>query len=95
MIKISKTNDKILISGHSEHDICAAISSIVYTGVNFLDKYDTECIDFEDNTKEDYVLVNINRHDETIDMIIDTMIDMFRDVIEQVPSGSISLEVKE
>lgn len=94
MIEISKNKDRILVSGHSEHDICAAISSIMYTGVNFLDRYDNECIDFEDNTKEDYVMIRINKHDDTIDMIIDTMMDMFKDVIDQVPTGSISLKVE-
>ena len=59
-------------------DICAAISSIMYTSVNALLKYDTDCIDYKD--ENDIINIKILKHDDIIDLLIDNMFNMFNDV---------------
>lgn len=78
MIKIEKEKDIIMMTGHSMPDICAAISSIMYTSVNALLKYDTDCIDYKD--ENDIINIKILKHDDIIDLLIDNMFDMFNDV---------------
>lgn len=82
MIKITKSSDTVFFKGHTIPDVCAAVSSIMYTSVNLLNKYDSECFLFKDNTKEDFVVISIYRHDNFIDMIIDNMFDMLNDLYE-------------
>lgn len=90
MINIKYNNDSITISGHSTSDVCAAISSITYTGVNFLSEYRDNCIDFTDDGIN--MVVKILEHDDTIDKIFSTMIKMYQDVVDQVPEDCINLE---
>jgi len=83
MITIEKYgNDKIVLHGHTLPDVCAACSSIMYTAINFIDRYDKDASEFIDDTEKDIVTIIIKKHDETIDMILDTMFDMFNDLRE-------------
>lgn len=93
MIKIEVTDNKnkIYITGHAQPNVCAAVSSIMYTTVNLLDKYDTQCYEFEDNTEEDYVEVNILKYDNIIKITIDNMLDMYRDLNESHPDDVLLL----
>lgn len=79
-------NDKVVIHGHSYPDICAACSSIMYTTVNFIDKYDSSAEEFIDDTVNDIVTIIIKRHDNIIDMILDNMFDMLNDLYEDNPN---------
>lgn len=96
MITIKHNNDCIRITGHSNADVCAAISSITYTGVNFLIEYKENCIDFTDNvdpdTNDGEMVIRVLTHDETIDKILNTMINMYSDVVEQVPPSCVELK---
>lgn len=93
MITIEKYgNDKIVLYGHSYPDICSACSSIMYTAVNFLDRYDKDASEFVDDTENDVVTITIKKHDKTIDMILDTMFDMFNDVCEQANEDNVVIK---
>lgn len=93
MINIKYNDNIIRLNGHSATDICAGISSITYTGINFLLDYDKECINVVDDMNGDYLEITFNKHNKIIDNIRDTMIKMYKDVLDQVPSDSISMEV--
>ena len=78
MIKIDIDKDIITFNGHSMPDICAAVSSVMYTSVNAILKYDENSIDYND--KNDKVIIKIIKHDKIIDMLIINMIDMLNDI---------------
>ena len=87
MIKISKKNDNIKIEGHSGYSeygsdiVCASISSIAITSINSILKYDEGAIKY--NKDDGYLEIEILKHDKIIDMLIDNMIDMFKDLEKQ------------
>lgn len=83
MIRISKEKDIIRFNGHSLPNICAAVSSVMYTTVNALIKYDNDCIYYEDNEIDDYVIITVKKHDDMIDLLIDNMFTMFNDIVEE------------
>ena len=87
MITIIKDGDNIHITGHSLPDVCSAVSSVMYTSMNLLIKYAEESFDFEDNTTFDFVKIKIKSHDRFIDMIIDNMMDMFKDIEDDSPNN--------
>ena len=66
------------MTGHSMPDICAAISSIMYTSVNALLKYNETAIEYKD--ENDIITIEIKKHDTIIDLLINNMFDMFEDV---------------
>ena len=90
MINIKYGDDYIKITGHSSNEVCAAISSITYTGVNFMSKYNDDYIDFADDGVN--MEIKILEHDNIIDSIFTTMIQMYQDVVDQVPEDCVSLE---
>lgn len=87
MITITKINDMIEIQGHSKPEICAAVSTTMYIGVNILLAYDDGCVDFKDFADSilpvDKVQIKVLKHDLTIDKIIDVMISGFKDICEE------------
>lgn len=85
MITIRKDGDHINITGHSQPDVCSAVSSVMYTSVNLLAKYNKDSIKFQDNSMFDFVAIDIQCHDEIIDLIIDNMFAMFKDIEETSP----------
>ena len=91
MIKITQNKDDIKFKGHSLPDICASVSCIMYTTANALVKYKEGCIEFEDNTREDYVKIHINIHDDIIDMLVDNMFCMFQDLYEDGNENKIEI----
>lgn len=78
MIKIDIDKNKIKFIGHSLPDICAAVSSVMYTSVNAILKYDKDSIDYKDENDE--VIITIIKHDKIIDLLINNMIDMLNDI---------------
>ena len=82
MIKITKENDVIKITGHAIPTICAAISSSMYTSVNAMLKYDETCIDYIDDEELDMVTITIKKHDRIIDLLVDNMFKSFKDIRE-------------
>ena len=76
MIEITREKNKIVFHGHTEPAVCAACSSIMYTTVNFIYKYNKKSIGFIDDKLLDKVIIIINEHDNIIDIAINNMIDM-------------------
>lgn len=95
MVKIILDDDKMLFKGHTQPDICAAISSIMYTTVNLLSKYGdhlgVDVIEFTDNTEEDYVEISLLYFDFLTRMIIDNMYDMLKDLKDDNNEDKIEL----
>ena len=85
MIKITQIGDNIVFQGHTLPDICAATSSIMYTTVNAMKKYEDmrnrgDMFSYKDNLDADYVEIKIIEHDVFIDLLIENMFDMLNDL---------------
>lgn len=90
MIKVSikKTNsiNEIRIDGHSGYDemgkdiVCAAVSSIVITTVNAILKIDEKSLEY---VQDESLTITIKKHTKTIDLLIENMLDMLRELEEQ------------
>ena len=84
MIKISIKEDEIIIKGHSGYAqegsdiVCASVSSIAITTVNSLLRIDEDCIEYVE--KDGYLDIKIKKHNETIDKLINNMIDLFKEL---------------
>ena len=80
MIKVERINDKIIVEGHSGYDVigkdivCASVSSIVITSINACIRIDEKAISYKQ--AEGFIEVNILKHTDMIDLIIDNMLDM-------------------
>lgn len=87
MIKISKNNNLIIIDGHSGYSeygtdiVCSSVSSIAITSVNAILKYDEDALKYK--VEDGYLEIEILRHDNIIDLIIDNMFDMLHDLEKQ------------
>ena len=90
MIKVnincdSKINS-IEIKGHANFNeygkdiVCSSVSSIATTTVNALFKLEK---DISYQTKEGYLCLTINNHDEIVDKLIDNMIDLLTELEQQ------------
>ncbi len=84
MIKININKDEITIKGHSGYAeegfdiVCASVSSISITTVNALLSIDEDCIEYEEN--DGYLNIKIKKHNETIDKLIDNMINLLTEL---------------
>lgn len=87
MIRIMNINNSIHITGHTDTDICASVSTILYTTVNALILYDTECFEFIDDKENDFVNMKLIKNDKIIDMLFKNMIDLFEDLQSQFPNN--------
>ena len=84
MIKINIIKDEITIKGHSGYAengsdiVCASVSSIAITTVNALLSIDEDCIEYIE--KDGYLNIKIKKHNETIDKLIDNMINLLKEL---------------
>ena len=89
MIKVSikKTNDiidYISIKGHAEYDeygkdiVCSSVSSIVITSVNAITRFDIDAITCKQD--EGLIEVNINKHTKEIDILLENMISLLKEL---------------
>ena len=75
-------------------DICASVSSVIYTWANMVKTViDENAIDFEDNKEEDYILITIKSHKKSIKQSIFVLLAMFVDIQEQAPKGCVEVRV--
>ena len=97
MIKVTVLEDSVEIQGHALPDVCAAVSSVMYTTINILARIDEKCVTFKDylesEEKEDKVVIKLLKHDHIIDIIYDNMINMFED-IESAHNDNVKLLYK-
>ena len=103
MIKVYLSKDKIKIEGHSDYApigkdiVCSSASSIFITTVNALYKIDKDSINYKNyvdkkNDNNDYSLLEIKKHSEVIDILIDNMIELFDDLSKQYPKDIILIK---
>ena len=95
MIKVIKENNKIMISGHANHNeygkdiVCASVSSIIYTSLNAI-----KCL--KDNTLEvidnDIMEITYLEEDEITSKLISNMMDLLKDLENDYPKN---ISVKE
>ena len=92
MIKIRYTKkdsyiNYIKINGHANYAeegfdiVCASVSSIAITTVNTLIKLDKDSINYIE--KDGLLEINILKHDKTIDIIVENMISMLKELEKQ------------
>lgn len=78
--------EKIILKGHSNYDdygkdiVCASISSIVITTINACLKIDKNSIK---HSEENETIITILKHTETIDTLINNMIDLLTELSKQ------------
>lgn len=77
--------DTIFIKGHANSEICASVSSIMYTTINALEKIDEKSFSFYDDKIDDSITIRIFKHNKTIDLLVDNMLNLFKDLSEQYP----------
>ena len=87
MIKVSIKKDNITISGHSGYDVqgkdivCAGVSTLVTTTINAIIRIDEEAIKYD--VKDGFVNISILKHDKYIDILIENMISLLKEMEEQ------------
>lgn len=86
-VSIEKKNNeinKITISGHSGYDeygkdiVCAAVSSIVITSVNGILSIDSDSLGYIN--RDGYIEISIKKHSEVIDILIQNMINLLKEL---------------
>lgn len=89
-IKIFKKEnviDKIVIDGHSGYDVsgrdivCAGVSSITITTVNAILKLNSTAIRY--NKKDGFLSIEVMVHTEVIDLLLENMISLLKEMQEQ------------
>ena len=98
MIKVEVTKDTISIHGHAMYDdygkdiVCAAVSSTIITSVEMIASIDENAIDVKEST--DKLMININKHDNITNKLVDTMINLLKE-IEKKYTKNIKITNKE
>ena len=96
MIKISKNNDEIILTGHSDFDtlgkdiVCSAVSSIMITTVNAISKFNSKAISYKrySDTSE----IKIIEKDRITLVLIDNMMELLKELSEKYPKNIIVKE---
>ena len=85
-VKVIKNESisRIEISGHSGYYVsgkdivCASVSSIVITSVNAIIRMDENAISYKED--EGYVEVIVNNHSKEVDILLDNMISLLKEL---------------
>ena len=91
IIKESNLISKIEIKGHSlyaahGHDIvCAGVSTMVVTTVNAIIRYQEMSISYDQD--EGYVLLVVNDHDRVIDLLLENLVSLLKELEVQYPKN--------
>ena len=89
MTNITFSKNKVIIDGHSGYGtkgndiICSAISSIATTTIRAILKYDTDSIKV--TTDEALIEVIVKQNDVFINILIDNMKELFKELEEKYP----------
>ena len=90
MIKVTKKGNFITIAGHANSGeygkdiVCASVSSIVYTTINAIKRINESAIEVVD---EKNMEIKILVEDETINILIDNMIDLLNSLADDYPKN--------
>ena len=96
MIKVSKKENIIEITGHSNYDtlgkdiVCSAVSSIVTTTINGIISIDENAINYK--YQNDTMLITILKKDEITVKLINNMLDLLKSLSKDYPKN---INVKE
>lgn len=89
MINIIKRGNRVKIEGHTKAEVCAAISTIMYTCYNILNTYDTKSVEMNDSLElgKDYdnVEIILRRNDKNTAPVWQIMCLEFEKVAEEEP----------
>ena len=91
MIKVEVTKDNVSIYGHAMYDdygkdiVCAAVSSIVMTSVESIAAIDEKSVDVEKSN--DMLSITISKHDTITDKLLNTMINLLKEVEKKYPKN--------
>lgn len=90
MILIKKYEDKVTISGHANYSdgediVCASVSSIMYTTVNAILRFDESAIDYIDD--KSVVTIKIKNKNKTTNILIDNMISLYNELSSNYPKN--------
>lgn len=86
-VNIKKENDiitNVKVEGHAGYGVkgtdivCASVSSIVITSLNAIIRIDEDSIDYKQD--EGFIEVSIKKHDKYIDILIDNMISLLKEL---------------
>ncbi len=95
MIKVIKENNKIMISGHANHNeygkdiVCASVSSIIYTSLNAIKCLKDNTLEVKDN---EVMEITYLEEDEITSKLISNMMDLLKDLENDYPKN---ISVKE
>jgi len=95
MIKVIKENNKIMISGHANHNeygkdiVCASVSSIIYTSLNAIKCLKDNTLEVKDN---EVMEITYLEEDEITSKLINNMMDLLIDLENDYPKN---ISVKE
>lgn len=83
MINIKKKKNVITISGHANYSdkediVCASVSSIMYTSVNALLRFDEKSIEYMDDGNT--VTIKVNKNDNVTNTLIINMLSLFNEL---------------
>ena len=98
MIKVEVTKKDISVTGHAMYDdygkdiVCAAVSSIITTSVESIASIKEDAIDVKE--EQDKLTIIINSHDEITDKLINTMLNLLKELQKKYP-GNIKITNKE
>lgn len=97
MILISKEADKIIIKGHANYSdsndiVCASVSSIMYTTVNAILRFNKNAIKFSDT--KDKVTITILSNDDITEVLLINMMSLFMELASDYPKN-IKIESEE
>ena len=96
MIRVNVLKNKIEIIGHSNYDtlgkdiVCSAVSSIMITTVNAINKIDSKAISYERNN--DTSEIRILKKDNITLNLIENMMELFEELMEKYPKNIIVKE---
>ena len=91
MIKVEVTKDNISIYGHAMYDdygkdiVCAAVSSTVITSVEMIASLDESAIDIQALSNK--LIITINKHDTTTDKLLNTMVNLLKEIAKKYPKN--------
>ncbi len=98
MIRVNVEKEKIDIIGHSNYDdlgkdiVCSAVSSIMITTVNAIDKLNLNSIDYLRNDSKTMSTIIVKKNDEITSKLICNMVDLFKSLEKDYPKN---INVKE
>lgn len=91
MIKVEVTKKDIRVIGHAMYDdygkdiVCAAVSSIVMTSVEGIASIKEDAIDVKE--EKDKLTIIINSYDEVTTKLINTMINLLKELQKKYPEN--------